>query len=159
MIEANTGCRAYLAAGASSASRAEARRASTRTRSGNRAALVGEGPLDPSDQPPLLLEPLLQPLPMQLEEPPHEERIVRCEDGADLLRVHPLRPQDPPRRRRGDRHLLRSFGVSIHPSPAAKSRSPNGAPITVMMSIMPVMNRIEPNTTPLRLGRSGPTQS
>jgi hypothetical protein len=96
---------------------------------------------------------------MELEQPPGEKRIVRREDGADLLRRHPLPLKDLERRRLDDHRSLRSFGVSIHPSPAAKSRIPRGAPITVSMSIPPVMNRIEPNTTPLRLGRSGPTQS
>jgi hypothetical protein len=96
---------------------------------------------------------------MQLEEPPDEQRIVRREDGADLLRRHTLPLEDLPRRRLDSHRFVRSFGVSIHPSPAAKSRSPAGARITVMMSIQPVRNRIEPNTTPLRLGRSGPTQS
>src|SRR5262245_55665775 len=91
---------------------------------------------------------------MELEEPVGHHRI-RGEDGADLLGRHPLPPEEPPRRPRP--HRSRSFGVSIHPRPIANSKIPSGAPITVNSSRPPVTNRIEPNTTPLRLGSSGPT--
>src|SRR5919201_2491164 len=114
--------------------------------------------LDRPDQLPLFLDPPPQSFPMELEDPADHPWIVGGEDRPDLLRRHALSPQD--RSRGFGRHRSRrGFGVVIHPRPAANRRIPAGIPITVNSNIAPVTNMIPPNTTPLRLGRSGPTQS
>ena len=126
-----------------------------------RRAVVGFGrgedrALDPIDRVAFVGEPLLQPLPMQLEEAPGDRRIA-----APGRRGSPpeasLPPEDPPRARPAHSRRSVALGVSIQPSPIANSRMPAGAPITVSISMPPVTNRIEPNTMPLRLGNSGPT--
>jgi hypothetical protein len=113
------------------------------------------------EHPPLLCDPFVEPLRMQFQISTDDGRVLGGEDRADLVQRHLLAPEG---HRRGGcgaawtpHRSVGSFGVSIHPRPAANSGMPKGIPMIVNKSIPPVTNMTEPIRIPPRLGRSGPT--
>src|SRR5690349_12472587 len=120
---------------------------------------LGERRLDLIERLEAFRQLLAQPLGVQFQQHVHDVRVVGRQHPSDLLRRHltTFEHSRPIRTSELIDHRSRSFGVSNMPSPAANSRIPTGVPITVSISIPPVMNRTVPMTNAPNDGSSGPT--